>query len=483
VKAGGGVVIGVDRQHGKLWMDAEETHCLIIGTTRSGKSRRLIVPTIWQLGLAGESMIISDMKGELYGFTSQLLREMDYEVIRLDFREPAKSRRWNPIDAVVKALKAGDMAKASQGAWDAAHIISYDPQLFSEKFWTFAQEALIAALILYVAIEAPPNARHMRTVFTMLVELGKDGGKEIDKLFDSLPLNHPARTAFGQSRLTTDKTRAGVFSGALGQIRLWSDVSIAWLTAGQDHDLAQAGTRPTAVYLVIPDERSTYDTLATLYVTQMYQALVDLCNVSPGRKLPVRVNLILDEFGNLPPFPDFCKKLTTAAGRNIRFTLTLQGLDQLEKLYLKDARTISGNCWTWVYLLTRDKMTAEVVAEMIGKYTIKTDSYSNSQQSQGYSTGMSAGLTQRYLVMPDEVMRWPAGVSCVLRTRMFPARLPLPDFSEYIDLPEAPEPEQEIITLPEAWLPVVPLPAAPVSPRAPKGVDREPDSGDHYLAL
>ncbi len=323
----------------------------------------------------------------------------------------------------------------------------------------------------------------MRTVYTLLVELGKDGGKEIDRLFDSLSLDHTARTAFGQSRLTTDKTRAGVFSGALGQIRLWSDMSIAWLTAEQDHDLAQAGSEPTAVYLVIPDERSTYDMLATLYVTQMYQALVDLSNVSPGRKLPVRVNMLLDEFGNLPPFPDFCKKLTTAAGRNIRFTLALQGLDQLEKLYLKDARTISGNCWTWVYLLTRDKMTAEVVAEMIGKYTIKTDSYSNSQQSQGYSTGMSAGLTQRYLVMPDEVMRWPAGVSCVLKTRMFPARLPLPDFSEYIDLPDAPEPEQEIITLPEAWLPVVPFPAAPVSPRTPKGVDREPDSGDHYLAL
>jgi type IV secretion system protein VirD4 len=481
VKAKGGVVIGVDRQRGKLWLDAEDTHCLIIGATRSGKSRRLVVPTIWQLGLAGESMIISDMKGEIYDFTSQFLRERGYDVVRLDFREPAKSRRWNPIDAVDRALKAGDMAKASQAAWDAAHIISYDPQLFSEKFWTFAQEALIAALILYVAIEAPASARHMRTVFTMLVELGKDGGKEIDKLFDSLPLNHPARTAFGQSRLTTDKTRAGVFSGALGQIRLWSDVSIAWLTSGQDHELAQAGTGPTAVYLVIPDERSTYDTLATLYVTQMYQALVDLSNVSPGRKLPVRMNLILDEFGNLPPFPDFCKKLTTSAGRNIRFILAVQGLDQIEKLYLKDARTIGGNCWTWVYLLTSDKMTAELIAEKIGKYTIQTDSYSSNQQSQGFSTGMSAGLAQRYLVMPDEVMRWPAGISCVLRTRMFPARLPLPDFSEYIDLPEAAEPDQKPVTLPEAWLPVVTPSAAHAPPATTKNDDVEPDRADTII--
>ena len=477
--AKGGVVIGADQRRRKIWLDAEDTHCLIIGTTRSGKSRRLIVPTIWQLGLAGESMIISDMKGELYDFSSQFLRECGYDVVRLDFREPAKSRRWNPIDAVVKALKAGDLAKASQAVWDAAHIISYDPQLFGEKFWTFAQEALIAALILYVAIEAPPNARNMRAVYTMLVELGKDGGREIDRLFDSLPLDHPARTAFGQSRLTTDKTRAGVFSGALGQIRLWSDISIAWLTAEQDHDLAQAGSRPTAIYLVIPDERSTYDMLATLYVTQMYQALVDLSNMSPGRKLPVRVNFLLDEFGNLPPFPDFCKKLTTSAGRNIRFTLAVQGIDQIEKLYLKDARTISGNCWTWVYLLTSDKMTAEVIAEKIGKYTVQTESYSSNEQSQGYSTGRSAGLAQRYLAMPDEVMRWPAGVSCILRTRMFPARLPLPDFIEYIRLPGAPEPEARLVTLPEVWLPAAPL-AAVSAPSLPKA---KPDSGDFILNL
>jgi type IV secretion system protein VirD4 len=133
--------------------------------------------------------------------------------------------------------------------------------------------------------------------------------------------------------------------------------------------------------------------------------------------------------------------------------------------------------------LTSDKLTAEVIAEKIGKYTIQTDSYSSNQQSQGYSTGMSAGLAQRYLVMPDEVMRWPAGVSCVLRTRMFPARLPLPDFSEYIQLPEAPAPEVKPVTLPTTW-----LPNAPVADDLPPGSSKEavapPESaGDIILDL
>lgn len=58
--------------------------------------------------------------------------------------------------------------------------------------------------------------------------------------------------------------------------------------------------------------------LATLYISQAYQALVDLANKNGGR-LAQRVNFVLDEFGNLPPIPDFDKKITVAAGRGMRF--------------------------------------------------------------------------------------------------------------------------------------------------------------------
>ena len=150
---------------------------------------------------------------------------------------------------------------------------------------------------------------------------------------DSLPITHPARAAYGQSRMTTDKFRAGVFGGLLSILELWADINIAYLTAAQDHDLESPGTRPTAIYLVIPDERTTYNTLAVLYIAQLYQALIDLGNRSPGRRLERRVNFILDEFGNLPAIPDFCTKLTTCRSRNIRFLLAVQGLDQIEHRY------------------------------------------------------------------------------------------------------------------------------------------------------
>lgn len=41
----------------------EDEHTLIIGTTGSGKTRRIIYPAIWTLAKAGESMILTDPKG------------------------------------------------------------------------------------------------------------------------------------------------------------------------------------------------------------------------------------------------------------------------------------------------------------------------------------------------------------------------------------------------------------------------------------
>jgi type IV secretion system protein VirD4 len=480
LKEPGGILLGADVKHRKCWLDTSETQVLVLGAVGSGKSRRVIVPTIWQLGLAEESMVISDTKGELYAWTAQFLDNQGYDVIRIDFREPGKSRRWNPINAVTRHFNNKDLAKASQAAQDVANILTPRSGQYADPVWAPSQKALCAALSLYTALEAPEGTKTMTTVYTLLAELGKDGGKELDKLMDRLPLAHPARAAYGQSRMTTDKFRAGVFGGLLSILELWADINIAYLTAVQDHDLESPGTRPTAIYLVIPDERTTYNTLAVLYIAQLYQALIDLGNRSPGRRLPKRVNFILDEYGNLPAIPDFCTKLTTCRSRNIRFLLAVQGLDQIEHRYPRESRTISGNCWTWIYLLTGDKDTAEIVAEKTGKITIQTENYSSQANQGGHSEGMSQGLAQRYLKMPDEIMRWPRGVSLVLKSPLFPARLPLPDFSEYIHLPDTPEPEAELVTLPEVWLPAAPLSATPAPP--PKD-DVQPDRGDIILNL
>lgn len=455
----GGIVIGADIEKGKYWTVDDDTHVLIIGTTRSGKSRRVIMPTIWHLGRCGESMIINDLKKELHPITRDYLKRQGYEIITLDFRNPATGNRWNILTPVLNALKNGNTALAVQYADDIAYTLSHDPKYRGDPIWPAAKRALIAALILAVAIEAPEEHKNMATAFHMLANLGQDGGKKLDAWFDSLPVVHPARTPYQVFKMSIDKMRSSIATDTLTSLQLFGiDPAIVWMISKQDHQLEEVGKKKTAVYMVIPDERTNRNVLASLYIQQTYGALVDLANKNRGR-IPIRVNYLLDEFGNIPAIPDFTTKITTAGGRGIRFILAVQGLDQLSEHYPGRENTIVGQCWTWIYILTSDPKTAEIISEKTGKYTVATESYNSSAQASGnYSQGVTQGLTSRPLLMKDEVMRFPADFGLILRTRLYPAKLPLPDISRWpivkeLDMEMKNQDPEVSFTLPAPWLP------------------------------
>lgn len=454
----GGIIVGTSAN--KYWTIDDDTHVLLIGTTRSGKSRRVIMPTIWHLAKMGESMVICDLKKELQPITKKYLQSKGYNIVTLDFRTPSTGNRWNILNPIIEALKNKDTAQAVQHANDVAHTLSYDAKYRGDPIWPSAKKALISALILAVAVEAPKGHKHMGTAFHLLAHLGQGGGKALDEYFGTLPLSHPARSPYTVFQMSTDKMRSSIATDTLTTLQIFGvDPAVVWLISDQDHDLALAGKEKTAVFLVIPDERTNRNVMASLYIQQSYGALVDLANQHKGR-LPIRVNYLLDEFGNIPAIADFTTKITTAGGRGIRFTLAVQGIDQLSEHYPHRENTIMGQCWTWIYILTSDIKTAELISLKCGNYTVATESYSSSAQVSGTrSEGVSQGLTSRPLVMKDEVLRWPVDSALVLRTRLQPAKLPLPDISQLpiardLDLARTGEPDPEKpIRLPEPWLP------------------------------
>ncbi|MGE5545251.1 MAG: VirD4-like conjugal transfer protein, CD1115 family [Bacillota bacterium] len=467
VKVSGGIVIGTDPDRNKYWTVDDDTHVLLIGTTRSGKSRRVIMPTIWHLARYGESMIICDLKKELQPITKDYLRSKGYKIVTLDFRTPNTGNRWNLLNPVLEALAYNNTALAVQHSDDIAHTLSYDSKYRGDPIWPAAKKALISSLILAVAVEAPPPHKHMGTVFYLLAHLGQYGGEALDRYFASLSISHPARNPYAIFQMSTDKMRSSIATDTLTTLQLFGvDPAVVWMSSVQDHDLAAVGREKTAVFLVIPDERTNRNVLASLYIQQSYGALVNLANQHRGR-LPVRVNYLLDEFGNIPAIADFTTKITTAGGRGIRFTLAVQGIDQLSEHYPNRENTIMGQCWTWIYILTSDVKTAELISMKCGNYTVATESYNSSAQMSGSrSEGVTQGLTSRPLVMKDEVLRWPVDSALVLRTRMQPARLSLPDISRLpicddFDMHRAGEPDPAIpISLPEPWLPEIAAPTA-----------------------
>jgi len=424
-----GVVVGSEGK--TAWLtrpEAGNPHVLVIGATRSGKSRRVIMPTVWALGQAKESMIITDPKGEIYAHTAGWLRQKGYEVVLLDLLHPARGNRWNPLAAVATAHAAGDTEEAARLAWEIGHILAWGAGPGTDPIWPQAEESLIAALCLATAIEALAEARHMATAYRMLVELGHRGGESLDAWFESMPHDHPARLAYGTAALSESRTRSSIYTGTAAHLRLWGEPGVAWMCAESDHDPSTAGTKPTAIFLLMPDETGARRHIASMYINQAYSALANVARQNGG-KLPVSVWFLLDEFGNIGKLPALAEKLTVSAGRNIRFVLAVQAIAQIAHVYGdKAAEIVLGNCDTWLYLRTADNDTARAISQKAGTYTVRT--YSIQRRYGGLGSG-TEGSAARALLTPDEVLRWPSGEALVLQAGQYPARLPLMDLSAW----------------------------------------------------
>lgn len=186
------------------------------------------------------------------------------------------------------------------------------------------------------------------------------------------------------------------------------------------------------IFIVLPDQKVTYYSLASLFVYQMYIALVELADARGG-ELPNRVNCLLDEFGNFTTIPAFGNMLTVAGGRKIRFNLFIQSFAQLEKSYGKEgAENIKDNCQLWLYLKTASVETATVISKKLGCYSTSSYSKSNNySRNQSGSNSESMNLISRPLLTEEEVMRIERPYILTMSTGLPPIMSKIPDVSQW----------------------------------------------------
>lgn len=434
-----GIVVG--RRGKRAVLATGDLNTLLVGVPGVGKTRRIILPSVLWCAAGGEALVFGDPKGELAGYTADDLARRGYDVLRFDLRDAAKSRRWNPLAPVIAAMRAGQWATASRLAWQLGHaVLGQQPLGGDNQLWSNTAETLIAALVLAVADGAAtgitPDQQHLFSAYHILMTHAQD----LDAWFDAtFPDRHPAKEAYAMIRTAAAETRQSIYVTATSTLRLFADPEIAWLTAAHDDAwpmghaasdvVDRLGQRPFAIYLVIPDEDSTRYPLATLFLTQLIQILVEAATVR-GR-LPRRVTFLLDEFGNLPAIPDFDKALTVGRGRGIRFLLAVQALQQLREHYDKKAEILSGSCQLWLYLGTADPETADTLSKKCGQKTIKTTSTAQTVGVAG-SRSVTDSHTSRALLTPDEILRWPVGKVLVLQQPgAFPGVLAIPDLTAW----------------------------------------------------
>lgn len=431
-----GFVLGMMKKKDKelILCVKEDINTIILGSTRSGKTRRSILQTIWLKGKTNSSLIVTDPKGELYLYTKKYLEENGFNVIAFDIRTTNKSAQYNYLQSIIDAVDDNDIPKAIDYTWDIVSSLVGIPK--GEPLWTNGEAATEAAAILSVVLEAPKDCRNMANVYYFLAYMCKEneqGVMPITEYFNSLPDDHPAKTVFAMAEISPEKMRGSFFGSALATLRLFTNQNIAELTSRSDFNLKDIGRKKTALFLIIPDEKTTLYSLVSLFVNQAYVSLVELANEN-GNRLPLDCDFLLDELGNFPTIMNFGSMTSVGAGRGIRISIVIQDYQQLEKHYKEDFKNIKGNCQLTVYLKTPSIDTLEELSKRVGSYTVQTNNISSStsgKKGNNDSYSSSASTQKRPLLFPEEIGRIESPYSLVLSTGNFPAIIVSPDFSNY----------------------------------------------------
>lgn len=407
------------------YVDHQDHHTLLFGATGSKKSRLFVMPMIQMMANAGESYVVTDPKGELYQQTAGTAKANGFKVLALNFRDFTRSHRWNPLQIPYELYQNGQKDDAIGMLNDLLASISADSmERTKDIFWIQQANSLALALLLILFETGKPEEINMGSFVRMCGEYGKPINS--NKLYEIASYINPESVAgmnLSGVVISAEKTKDSIMSSLHAMIRIFAiQKKLITMMAGNDFDMRAIGREKTAVYVMIPDEKSTYHFLATLFIKQCYETMIQEAQLTPDIRLSRRVNFVLDEFANIPAIPDMDAMITAARSRNMRFFLVVQSFHQLEKLYGENARTLTSNCENWIYLNSKEFDHLTEISNLCGNV---------------YTTG---GQT-RPLIAPSQLLHLSKkkGEALILAARHYPLLTEMPDISEYA-FPYAPAP-------------------------------------------
>ena len=369
-----GVPLDYDDKSEMIFVDGSDAHTLLIGSTGSKKSRLLAMPMVLTTAAAGEDMVICDPKGEIYLRTAGHLAQKGYRIHAVNLREPDKGDGWNMLTVPYSCYLSGDLDKACEYINDMT--INLIPVTAKDPYWDYsARDMLFGLILLLFRIsrdnDLDENMINMSSVLRLKEELFSSDDSDVIRksiLWKYAEKDDLIRFRLNGIVICPEKTLSCIISTFDQHMSCFSlQPQIINLLSQSTFDLNDLGFEKIAIYLIMPDEKSTYHRIITIFIKQIYEFLIDSAfKRTKKNRFLVRINFILDEFSSLPMISDFPQMITASRSRNIRFMLVIQSKHQLKQRYQDETDTIMSNCMNWIFLTSRELELLREISELSG---------------------------------------------------------------------------------------------------------------------
>lgn len=432
-----GVVLGLKKKKGIDYaiVDDDDVHTMMIGAAGCGKTAYWLYPNLEYACASGMSFLTTDTKGDLYRNYGNIAKKYyGYDISILDLRNPTKSDGNNLLYLVNKYIdkyKADESDISSKAKAEKYAKIISKTLIFNEgdsssygqnAFFYDAAEGLMTSAILLVAEFAPPEERHIVSVFKLIQDLsastGSKGKKKYHELMEKLPPDHKIRWFAGAALNASDQSMSSVMSTAMTRLNAFLDSELEQILCFDTAiDAEKFCSQKCAVFIVLPEENPATYFMVSLLLQQFYREILSVAD-ERGGQLEDRVIFYMDEFGTLPTISSAEMMYSASRSRKLSLVSIIQSYKQLEKNYGSEgADIIKDNCQVTIAGgFAPTSSTAEAISNALGTRTVMTGSVSRSKNDPTQNLQM----TDRPLMTPDELRSMKKGNFIVMKTGCHP---------------------------------------------------------------
>lgn len=384
---------------------------LCIGAPGSGKTRGFIIPFLLGCAERGESVFITDPKGELFEKMSSHFEEKGYYVKAVNFLDMEHSDGWN-------CLYGLDTERQLVQTVANTIIQNTSSPKEADDFWARAELNLLMALLHYVCNLKDGNGHllpiEQRSIGAVYRMIANDSIAELNRKLAALPPDHPAKGHHGLFLKAKDTLWSNIITGLGNRLSIYQNALVDKITSSNDVDLILPGKQRCAYFVIISAQDSAYRFLSSLFFSLAIPQLSDYARLhGEGGRLPVMVNFCLDEYCNIGYMEGMADALNSIRGFNMSCQVVVQSLSQWQEKYPgKEWENQLATFDQTLYMGCNDMTSAKYISEKCGKITIAV---TNNQMplaplfSPVYSTtrpySQTKSNTQRDLMLPDEILR------------------------------------------------------------------------------
>ena len=405
---------------------------LVIGGAGCGKSRNFCLPNLLQ---AHSSFVVTDPKGELLEKCGEFLKRKGYTIRVLNLDEKKDSDCYNPFK-YIHPERDGYEERILTLIQTIIANTTKDKSSSQDPFWENAEKLFLQALFFFVTDGFSEKYRNINTVMDLiaLLEIAEENDKrnspldifaeeferrlnEADKEHHSAGSDNNGVKAWKEFRSkAAGKTAKGIVISTVARLSALRPSGIRRIMSHDDMMLERLGEEKMAVFVVVPPVDETFNFIAGMLFTQMFQEL-QYCALQvhkhDGQRCPVTVRFILDEFATTCTIPNFTKILAYARSLGIGIVPVIQSIEQIKTIYEKDWGAIVDNCSSLLYLGgdTTDA-SLKFISDLLGKGTFDKKTTGHSRGRSG-SSSENFDVIGRELMTPDEVRRL-AKDECIL---------------------------------------------------------------------